>query len=473
MGAVCLALCVQRSSASMPAGAAAAAAPPKVMYFADDDVTAMDFDAGHIMRPVRVRMAHALVRSLGLHRGLQLMAAPPATPQELRAVHPAEFVAFLQASGAVHNLDDPCHAVQDQQYGTNDKDGDCPLFPALWPYVSSYCGASLAAARAVASGAARIAINWAGGMHHAKRARVHGFCYANDIVLAIEELLRTHSRVLYVDIDAHHGDGVEEAFLTDPRVLTLSVHQYGFDRYFFPGTGGIDDVGVAHGNGFAVNVPLPAYCGDALYEAVFASVLTDVARGFAPEAVVLQCGADTIYGDVIGDLRVSTRCFGRCAGRVIHGLMLPTVVLGGGGYNIANTARAWAVVTAVALQQDAALPLTVPTNDPYFFPHYVRPHRWSGGKDKLAPLDAPMLHVDVPAEEVQPPKARSARGGRKSTQQASVKAVDVVRLVIASVAKQMRGVRLVREQWPRPVAFPVHGAPLALVAQDVVEDDGP
>lgn len=130
---------------------------------------------------------------------------------------------------------------------------DCPPFPSVFQFCSLSSGGSISAARSINSGAADVAINWAGGLHHAKKREASGFCYTNDIVLSILELLRVHPRVLYIDIDIHHGDGVEEAFYSTNRVMSISFHKFGD---FFPGTGDVKDVGIGEGKGYAVNVPL-------------------------------------------------------------------------------------------------------------------------------------------------------------------------------------------------------------------------
>ena len=138
-----------------------------------------------------------------------------------------------------------------------------------------------------------IAVNWAGGLHHAKKSEASGFCYVNDIVLAILELLKYHQRVLYIDIDIHHGDGVEEAFYTTDRVMTVSFHKYG---EYFPGTGDLRDIGAGKGKYYAVNYPLRDGIDDESYEAIFKPVMSKVMEMFQPSAVVLQCGSDSLSG---------------------------------------------------------------------------------------------------------------------------------------------------------------------------------
>lgn len=157
-------------------------------------------------------------------------------------------------------------------------------------------------ARKLNTGQADICVNWAGGLHHAKKREASGFCYVNDIVLAILELLRYHPRVLYIDIDVHHGDGVEEAFYTTDRVMTCSFHKFGD---FFPGTGELTDRGIGKGKGYAVNVPLRDGIDDESYRNVFRPVIQHIMDYYRPNAVILQCGADSLAEDKLGSFNLS------------------------------------------------------------------------------------------------------------------------------------------------------------------------
>eukprot|EP00965_Chrysotila_dentata_P113782 3761193-Pleurochrysis_carterae.AAC.10 len=193
-------------------------------------------------------------------------------------------------------------------------------------------------------GHADIAINWAGGLHHAKKSEASGFCYANDIVLAILELLKQHKRVLYIDIDIHHGDGVEEAFYTTDRVLTVSFHKFGD---YFPGTGDVKDVGVNAGKYYSVNFPLKDGMDDASYESIFKPVVGKIMQVYQPGAIVLQCGADSLCGDRLGCFNLSIKGHAECV-KFVLAQKLPTLILGGGGYTIRNVRRASARTCAAA-----------------------------------------------------------------------------------------------------------------------------
>jgi histone deacetylase 1/2 len=243
---------------------------------------------------------------------------------------------------------------------------DCPVFDGLYEFCQISAGGSIAGAVKLNQGSSDVAVNWAGGLHHAKRGEASGFCYVNDIVLAILELLKYHNRVLYIDIDVHHGDGVEEAFYTTDRVMTVSFHKHG---EFFPGTGDIHDIGHGKGKAYAVNVPLRDGIDDAAYQSIFEPVISHVMQWYRPGAVVLQCGADSLAGDRLGSFNLSHRGHGHCV-EFMKTFGVPLMLLGGGGYTIRNVARCWAYETAKVIGLD--LPEALPFNDyfEYYGPDY-------------------------------------------------------------------------------------------------------
>jgi len=245
---------------------------------------------------------------------------------------------------------------------------DCPVFDGMWDYFRLYSGASLDGARALISDRSDIAINWSGGLHHAHKHRASGFCYINDIVLAIQQLLLTNTRVLYIDIDVHHGDGVEEAFFSTDRVLTLSFHNFAQD--FFPQTGNITDVGPKDpknpGAHHSLNVPLKPGINDEQWERTFRKITGPVIETFDPSAIVLQCGADSLGGDRLGPFNLNIKAHGYCVEFVknlCHNRKL--LILGGGGYTPRNVARCWTHETALCVDAqldtvDSKIPAHVP-----------------------------------------------------------------------------------------------------------------
>lgn len=225
------------------------------------------------------------------------------------------------------------------------------------------------ASRKLAVGQTDIAINWTGGLHHAKKFEASGFCYVNDIVLGILELLRTHPRVLYIDIDIHHGDGVQEAFYNSNRVLTVSFHKYSGD--FFPGTGHIDEIGNQLGKYFSLNIPLQDGIDNDSYVTLFKAVMEPTIVSFRPSVIVLQCGADSLGCDRLGCFNLSISAHGECV-RFIKAFGIPLLVLGGGGYTIKNVSRCWTYETAVLLDAHHDLPNVLPETpyDDFFGPDY-------------------------------------------------------------------------------------------------------
>lgn len=223
----------------------------------------------------------------------------------------------------------------------------------------------MAAAINLNKGDSDIAINWAGGLHHAKKSSASGFCYVNDIVLGIVELLKYHQRVLYIDIDVHHGDGVEEAFYVTDRVMTVSFHRYGRD--FFPFTGGVNAIGAGKGKNYALNIPLKRGMDDNSFEHIFTPIMRRVNEYYQPDVIVLQCGADSLTGDRLGDFNLTLRGHGKCV-ELIRSFNVPLMLLGGGGYTVKNVSRCWAYETAIALNTEISDHLPHSEYSDYFSP---------------------------------------------------------------------------------------------------------
>jgi histone deacetylase 1/2 len=325
----------------------------RVSYFYDSEVPHFYYGPSHPMKPHRLKLTHHLLLTYGLYRRMEVFRPSIATGQDLTKFHSTEYVNFLQGVRP-----DVPQSTQMSSYNVGDTT-DCPIFDGLYEFCQRYTGGSLDGAVRLNHGFTDIAINWAGGLHHAKKSEASGFCYINDIVLAILELLKYHQRVLYIDIDVHHGDGVEEAFYLTDRVMTVSFHKYGD---FFPGTGNIDDIGERDGKYYSVNVPLNDGITDEAYERVFKPVVDKVIEVYKPSAIVLQCGADSITGDRLGCFNLTINGHGSCV-RHVMGYGLPMLVLGGGGYTIRNVARCWTYETSLLLNE--TVPDDIPYNDYY------------------------------------------------------------------------------------------------------------
>lgn len=236
----------------------------------------------------------------------------------------------------------------------------------MWSYFTYYSGASLEATSALMTDRSNIAINWSGGLHHAHKHIAAGFCFVNDIVLAILQLLLIHPRVLYIDIDVHHGDGVEEAFHSTDRVLTLSYHK--FAEGFFPGTGARESTGPTDpknpGAHHTLNVPIKEGIYDHEYTSLFERITGKVIEVYNPTAIVLQCGADSLGGDKLGNFNVNIKAHGFCVDFVkkkCHNRAL--LIIGGGGYTPRNVARCWTHETSLCV--GATLHDNLPAHVPY------------------------------------------------------------------------------------------------------------
>jgi histone deacetylase 1/2 len=243
---------------------------------------------------------------------------------------------------------------------------DCPIFDGIYDFCKIYTTGSILGAHLLNTNQSQIAINWSGGLHHAKKCQASGFCYVNDCVLAILELLEYHQRVLYIDIDVHHGDGVEEAFYSTDRVMTLSFHKY---EDFFPGTGSLFDKGVGKGKNHSINVPYYEGMDDLLYESMFKILFDEVLDKFRPTAIVLQCGADSLSGDRLGCFNLSIKGHGACV-TYVKKSGLPILVIGGGGYTLRNVPRCWVYETSLLIGEE--IDNVIPSNpySEYFYPEY-------------------------------------------------------------------------------------------------------
>lgn len=302
----------------------------------DESLTAYDFGAEHPMNPVRVDLTVDLARHVGVLDTLAVVAAPDATEDDLVTVHdPAMIEAVMRSSR------DPARTDLARGLGGDDN----PTFARMHEAARHVVGASVEAARRVWTGQADHAANIAGGLHHAMPDRVSGFCVYNDVAVAIRWLLdHGAERVAYVDVDVHHGDGVERIFYDDARVLTVSLHETG--QMLFPGTGFPRDSGGPDAVGTAVNVALPPGTGDAGWLRAFHAVVPDLLRAFGPDVLVTQQGCDSHRDDPLAHLSLSVDGQ-RASYLALHDLAHEVaggrwVALGGGGYALVDVVpRAW------------------------------------------------------------------------------------------------------------------------------------
>lgn len=289
-----------------------------------------DFGSSHPLRPERVLLTYENIRSLGLieRDGVAQVSARVATDDEVLAAHDVDFV------DAVRAIDAGAGNSMAFEFGLGT--GDNPIFPNMHGASAAVCGASLTALESVLDGSADHSFNPAGGLHHARRREASGFCIYNDPAVAIAKALAIHPewRVMYLDVDVHHGDGVQWIFYDDPRVLTLSLHQSG--QYLYPGTGFEDETGGPGAVGTSANIPLLPLTGEADYLWALEATLVSLAEAFRPDLLVTQLGADTHWNDPLANLGLTMRAYPPMA-RLIHETADKHcsgrwVATGGGGY---------------------------------------------------------------------------------------------------------------------------------------------
>jgi len=329
--------------------------PSDVAGFAwDERVARYVMREDHPLRPYRYRLVYETLGALGafVRPNARILAGRMATDDELALVHERGYI------DAVRALSDGDVNVPAERYGFS-AHGDTPPWPGMHEDSATIAGLSLACMDEVLSGRARVAFNGSGGLHHAMRDHASGFCVYNDPAIVIAELVRRGKRVAYVDIDAHHGDGVQAAFYEDDRVLTMSLHQ--LSPWFFPGTGRSVERGRGGGAGYSVNVPLVPETDDAAHAIAFDLTVPPLVRAFAPDVLVTQGGFDTYFRCPIAQLALSTHGYERCY-RAFAGLLLPWVALGGGGYDVDAVRRAWSIAYLVML--GAPIPAELHDADP-------------------------------------------------------------------------------------------------------------
>jgi len=309
-----------------------------------------DYDYGeiHPLKIERLRLTFELCKAYGLFELPEavLIETNPATESEILRFHTPEYVRVLReaSQGTFRGL-----------YPHGLGPGDNPIFEGLWEWSLLHTGATLQCAKLVADKTVNVAFNIAGGLHHAGPDRASGFCYVNDVGIAITYLLGAGRRVAFVDVDAHHCNAVQEAFYTDDRVLVVSLHESGETLY--PWGGYESEIGDGPGRGFNVNVPLLAGTDDEVYVEAFRQVVPPILKAFAPDIVLAELGADTMISDPLTHLRLTNNGYYAVV-RDLCSLSPALVGLGGGGYDVYRSARcwtlAWSAMSEIEPEEDFA-----------------------------------------------------------------------------------------------------------------------
>jgi len=348
------------------------------------DFSRFSYGEEHPFKIHRYRLAYELISAYGLNASPAKVITEydSVSDQDLLSFHAPDYLARLKEFSAAAD------SRADFRYGLGDAEN--PVFPGLFDWACLSTAGTIEAARMVAEEGYDIAFNLAGGWHHAHRARASGFSYLNDAVIAINRLLAQGKRIAYLDIDAHHGDGVQEAFYDTDRVLTISLHESGV--YFFPGTGFEDETGTGKGEGYSVNIPLLAHADDALFMKAFDEIAFPLIAAFDPDIIFTQLGADTFRTDPLTRLEITTHSYSYVM-RKLKALRIPWIAVGGGGYDTLNVARAWTIAWAV--MNGTELPARLPVAFVELIAGMGYPHKmlldamhWAAEDDRNRALDA-------------------------------------------------------------------------------------
>jgi len=338
----------------------------------------LDYNFGpqHPLRPIRVKLTYDLIRSKGILQQGSVEVVKPllASREEILLFHEEDYVRLVE---------------QYSKRGSGLLDmGDTPAFKGCYEATSLVVGASIVATDAVMNGGLSHSFNPSGGLHHAHPERASGFCIFNDPAVVIAHLKSRYNlkRIVYLDIDAHHGDGVMYGYYDDPAVLDIDFHESG--NFLFPGTGFPDEIGKGAAKGLKLNIPLPPSTGDEAYLEAFEQVVPETLKRFRPEIILVQCGADGHLDDRLAHLRLTTNVYAEVVSQIhdlAHALCKGKLLLfGGGGYTLANVPRVWTVAFSALAEVKASDDI---------------PSEWSKEFEREAKEDSPLKLYDKPTSD--------------------------------------------------------------------------
>lgn len=319
------------------------------IFVYSEDFQSYKFSRDHPFNQLRVKLTYDLLKKINAINDSQIIKPRHATDGELELIHDVNFIEAVKLA-SVGKL--PEEIAQNYGLGTE----DTPIFPNMHDASSLLVGGTLTAVDSVLSGGARHALSLGGGLHHGFRGKASGFCVYNDSAVAIKYIQEKYQlKVLYVDTDAHHGDGVQWAFYDDPNVCTLSLHETG--RYLFPGTGNVTERGAGRGYGFSFNIPVDAFTEDDSWLDAYTTSLREIAAFFKPDIILTQNGADTHYYDPLTHLSTTMKTFQeipRIAHEIAHQYCDGRwIAVGGGGYDIWRVVpRAWSHIWLAMTEQE-------------------------------------------------------------------------------------------------------------------------
>ena len=316
----------------------------KAVFIYSQQLEEYSYPPEHPFNTIRPRKTRETLNSMGLLSGNGRSEIPPEPAERvvLKKFHSTRYLHTLKVATEGHW---DAEALR-MGIGTS----DCPVFEGLYDYAVLAVGATLTAAKLILSGSADVAFNPSGGFHHAGPERASGFCYINDVALACIILAEAGKKVLYLDVDVHHGDGVAYAFYDRDDVMTISFHQN--PGTLFPGTGFEDEIGTGKGKGYCVNVPLPIGTYDQAYIKAFEAIAPPLITAFSPDVIVFELGADALAGDPLAHLYLTNNVYTDIIDSLLS-FNKPILMTGGGGYNVENTVRAWALAWTVLCGADS------------------------------------------------------------------------------------------------------------------------
>lgn len=303
------------------------------VFVYDEQLARISLGPDHPFKPSRAVRMREICEQVGFLGTPQTRIVTPLAPDPEAAVtvHDPAYLDALQRAG---------EAFHEDLLRFNLGRAECPVFPGVYDYALGCVAATLAGLRALEQDGAPCAFNPVGGMHHAMPGHAEGFCYLNDAAIALRRWMGGGRRLAYVDLDAHHGNGVQRVFYDTDQVLTISLHESG--RTLYPFGGFEDEIGEGAGRGYNVNFPLPEETDDELYNAVFEAVVMPLLEAYRPDGIVLVIGVDTLAQDPLAHLSLTNNAVERCLRRLVRP-RVPVLALGGGGYTMDAAARAWAL----------------------------------------------------------------------------------------------------------------------------------
>jgi acetoin utilization protein AcuC len=338
----------------------------------------------HPFNTIRAKKTRQIVNSMGLLAAPDRIEVPPEPADRLvlKKFHSARYLHALQ-NASKGRWD---YEALNMGLGTS----DCPIFDGMYEYTLLAVGASLTGAGLIIDNKARAAFNPSGGFHHAYPERASGFCYINDVALACMVLAEQHKKVLYLDVDVHHGDGVAYAFYDRCDVMTISLHQN--PRTLFPGTGLEDEIGKGPGRGYCVNIPLPIGTYDEAYMHAIKTIVLPLIYAFNPDVFVFELGADALAGDPLANLALTNNVYAEIIKHLLA-FNKPILMTGGGGYNVNNTVRAWSLAWSLLVGAEGELESNVLVGGVM-----LQTTEWQGGlRDRVLPVSSQQRDSVLPA----------------------------------------------------------------------------